>query len=176
MVFRIDSPGNAGNLWVGGNPFQSIPGTVISPDWLNAVQEELVGFVESEMLVASKLDSGQVRQAVAKAVARIAGTELVFTAGATLTAGQGLLSGDAFGVVKTSVTSGQQATLQVRGIFTLPKVTTDVIAQHVRVYWDNAAGKITTTSSGNRTVGVATAAAGNGATSVMVLLSGPPNL
>lgn len=176
MVFRIDSPGSAAGAWVGGNPFGGVQGTVISPDWLNAYQEELAGLVEAEGIALSKLDSTQVRQAILKAIARVSGSELVFTAGANLTAGQGLLSGDAFGVVKASVLTGAQATLQVRGTFTLPKVTADVIALHARVYWDNGGGKITTTASGNRTAGVAAMDAGNGATSVSVLLSGPPNL
>lgn len=176
MVFRIDSPGSQGGLFVGGQPLAEEEGTIIAADWLNAVQEELVTFCEGEGIAPNKLDATQVRQAVLHAIARLAGVELVFTAGAGLTAGQGLLSGDVFGVVKATVLSGQQATLQVRGTFTLPKVTGDAVSLHQRVYWDNAQGKLTTTASGNRSAGVAAAAAGAGTTSMSLLLQGPPNL
>lgn len=176
MVYRIDSPGSVGGTWVGGNPFAAVAGTVIAADWLNAYQEELASLVEAEGIALSKLDNTQLRQAILKLVARVAGSELHFTAGAALTAGQGLLSGDAFGVVKSSVAMGEEVTLQVLGTFTLPKTTTDVIALHQRVYWNNGTLKVTTTAGGNRSIGVASAAAGNGATTVSVLLSGPPNL
>lgn len=176
VVFRIDSPGSAGGVFVGGNPFAEVDGTIVSADWLNAMQEELVGLVEAEGITPNKLDATQVRAAILRLAARIAGAELVFTAGTGLTAGQGLLSGDAFGVVKATVSSGQEATLQVRGIFTLPKVSGDTFALHARVYWDNAQGKLTTTSSGNRSAGVVTVAAGVGVTTASVLLQGPPNL
>jgi len=176
MVFRIDSPGSQAGAWVGGSPFAAVRGTVISPDWMNALQEELCTLVENEGLALSKLDATQVRQAILRLAARVGGVELVFTAGANLTAGQGLLSGDAFGVVKASVLTGQSATLQVLGTFVLPKVSGDSIALHQRVYWDAGAGKVTTTAGGNRSAGVATAAAGVGVTSCSVLLSGPPNL
>lgn len=176
MVFRIDSPGSAGGTWVGGNPFAEVQGTIISPDWMNAFQEELVGLVEAEGLVPSKLDSTQVRAAVLALVARVAGVELLFTAATNLTAGEGLLSGDAFGVVKNSVLATETATLVVRGTFPLPKTAGDSIALHQRVYWDDGAGEVTTTAAGNRSIGVATAAAGVGVTVVSVLLSGPPNV
>lgn len=176
MVFRIDSPGSSAGVWVGGNPFAAVDGTVISADWMNAVQEELCGLVEGEGFSLSKVDATQVRTAILALVARLAGVELVFTAGANLTAGQGLLSGDVFGVVKVSVLSGQQATLLVRGAFTLPKTAADTFALHQRVYWDNGTAKLTTTAGGNRSVGVATAAAGAGTTSAALMLQGPPNL
>jgi predicted RecA/RadA family phage recombinase len=176
MVFRIDSPGSQGGAWVGGSPFAGVSGTVISADWMNAFQEELVSLVEAEGLAPSKLDATQVRQAVLRLVARVAGVELSFTAGAALTAGQGLLSGDAFGVVKATVGIGGTAVLQVLGTFTLPKVSGDAITLHQRVYWNAGTSQVTTTAGGNRSIGVSTAAAGAGTTSVSVLLSGPPNL
>lgn len=163
-------------MFVGGSPFAGIAGTVIAADWLNDKQEELVTLVEAEGISPSKADHTQLRQAILAAIARIAGVELAFTAGANLTAGQGLLIVDTFGVVKSSVLTGAAARLQVLGTFTLPKVTTDVLAQGAKLYWDNTAGKLTSTSSGNRLVGVCAVAAGNGATSVSALLSGPPNV
>lgn len=176
MVFRIDSPGSAGGAWVGGSPFADVDGTVISPDYMNAVQEELVTFVEAEGLAPSKTDSTQLRAAAIRLAARLAGAWLTFTAAGSLTGGQGFLAVDVFGVILASVTAGQTATLQVRGTFTLPKVSGDTFAFGTRLYWDAGTGKLTTTSSGNRTVGVSTAVFAPGTTSASVALSGPPNL
>lgn len=176
MVHRIDSLGNQGGQWVGGSPFAGIRGTIIAADWLNAFQEELVGLVEAEGLSPTKADVSQIRQAILIIAARLAGSELYFTAGAALTAGDPLLSGDAFGVIKDSVAMGETATLQVRGTFPLPKDTADDIALHAHVYWDDGAGEVTLTAGGNRSIGVAAVAAGVGITTIQVALSGPPSL
>lgn len=176
MVHRIDSPGSVGGAWVGGNPFDGIEGTVAAPDWLNAFQEELVSLVEAEGLTPTKANTTQVREAILRLVARVSGGELSFTTGVALTAGEGLLSGDVFGVVKESVGIAATATLQVAGTFVLPKVPADAIALHARLYWNAGLGQVTTTAGANRTIGVATAAAPAATTSVSVLLSGPPNL
>lgn len=176
MAFRIDSPGSVAGTWVDGSPFASIDGTVIAAQWMNALQEEVDGVIEGEGITLSKLDNGQLRQAILALVARVAGVELPFTAPSSLTAGQGFLSGDVFGVVKASAAIATSAILLVRGIFTLPKVTADTFALHARVYWDNGLGKLTTTAAGNRSAGVVTVAAGPGTTVASLLLQGPPNL
>ena len=46
-MFKIDSEGATGaNLFTEGDPSLSIPATVVSDEWLNEVQEELVLVVE----------------------------------------------------------------------------------------------------------------------------------
>lgn len=69
---------------------------------------------------------------------------------------------------------GKTGSVRICGVFELAKATTDVIAQGAKVYWSTTNSNITTTASGNTEAGVATAAAGNGATTVAVLLNGVP--
>lgn len=64
-MFRIDSEGaTLDNKFTEGDPQLGVPATVVSADWLNAVQEELAGFVEYNGLVLSKLDSTQLKNAM----------------------------------------------------------------------------------------------------------------
>lgn len=173
---RIDSQGSQGGQWVGGSPFAGIPGTIIAADWMNLLQEEVCGLIEAAGFSLSGADATQLRQAIAAMIAGAAGAEITFTAGAALTAGQGFASGDVFGVIKASVAMGETATVIVLGTFTLPKNPPDNVAQFARLYWDAGNSRLTTTAGGNRSAGVATAAAGVGVTSVSVRLSGPPNV
>jgi predicted RecA/RadA family phage recombinase len=175
-MFRIDAPGHVGNRFVGGNPFFGVEGTTLSADFANAVMDELAGFIESEGLVLSKLDSAQLAQAVALAVRRLTGGVLDFTAPANLTAGDGLLVGDTFGVVVATVLIAQPAQLYTLGRFTLPKEAADSFTPGPRLYWNAGTAKLTTTAAGNRTVGVSAVTAAPGTTSAAVILSGPPNL
>lgn len=59
-MFKIDSEGaTVDNLFTEGDPQQGIPATVVSDDWLNAVQQELVTVVES---VGIDLVKGEIDQ------------------------------------------------------------------------------------------------------------------
>jgi len=175
-MFRTDAQGHQGNRFVGGNPFAGVNGTKVTADWLNAVQEDLCLLIEEEGIVLDKLDDEQLTEAVHKAIRRLAGGRLAFTAGANLTAGDGLLVEDAFGVVEETVLSGNPAAILVLGTYTLPKVAADSWGPGKRLYWDAGASKLTTTSAGNRTAGVAAATAAVASTTASVTLSGPPNL
>lgn len=68
---------------------------------------------------------------------------------------------------------GVTGAAQICGTFRLPKTPADVIAQGALVYLTSV-GVITTTAAGNTLAGIAFNAAGNGATSVEVLLNGLP--
>lgn len=47
---RIDSPtATVDNKFTEGNPALSVPATVVSADWLNAIQEEICAVIESEI-------------------------------------------------------------------------------------------------------------------------------
>jgi predicted RecA/RadA family phage recombinase len=59
-----------------------------------------------------------------------------------------------------------------RGVFTAPKATGQVWAEGAILYWDDAAGKFTTTPDGNLRSGCAVAAAGSSATTGSVRLDG----
>jgi len=105
-----------------------------------------------------------------------AGDAIDIIAPAALTAGQGLLLGDIFGVVASDAASSAAAVLHTEGVFTLRKATGTINAG-VRVFWDDTAKRVTTTTTSNRCIGwhVGTAAnAGADNTEILVKL-GQPN-
>lgn len=92
-------------------------------------------------------------------------------AGGALT-GEGLLSGNIFGVVACSAGPGELLELALIGVYTLPKATAAVLTAGVRVAWDNTAKNINVPGAGRFPVGIATEAVGSGTTSVAVRLDG----
>ena len=96
------------------------------------------------------------------------GDVLNFTAGANVSSGQPVLIGKRLGIALSDVASGANGSLAVEGVFTVTKVTADVVGQGELLYWDAAASKLTTTSAGNTLAGYAAAAAGNGVTTVEI--------
>lgn len=76
-MHRIDSSGAATSLptpaavgtpgyWTDGDAASGTPATVIDPDWLNSIQEELVAIVLASGLSLSKTDRAQVLAALRK--------------------------------------------------------------------------------------------------------------
>ena len=59
-----------------------------------------------------------------------------------------------------------------RGVVTLPKATGQAWTEGLKLYWDDSAKKITSTSGGNTLVGVADAAAASADTTGDVRLDG----
>lgn len=163
-------------MFVGGNPILRIDGTVVTPNWLNSLQEEAAFLVESEGLTLDPLDRTQVYQALELLIRRLTGSALAFTAGADLTAGDPLLLEDAFGVVQADVRTGNAGILLLRGTFVLPKATGATWSRGEVLFWDDGAGEITTVAGGNVSAGIAASDELSGATSGSVLLSGPPSV
>jgi len=87
-------------------------------------------------------------------------------------AGEGLLSGNIFGVVAYSAGAGELVELALIGVFSLPKAAAAVLTVGMRVAWDNTAKNINVPGAGRYPVGAATEAAGNGTTTVAVRLDG----
>lgn len=77
--------------------------------------------------------------------------------------GQAALIGSIFGVASVDVLSGVDAAFVTEGVFDLPKAASQAWTIGAKIYWDNTAKNLTTTSSGNTLVGVATKAVGSGA-------------
>jgi len=100
------------------------------------------------------------------------GQVLDYTAGANIAVGDGVLVGARFGVALTAIANGKTGSVQVTGVFSVPKLSTDVIAQGALVYWDNTNKRMTTTASGNTQAGYAFAAAAASTTVVSVKLNG----
>jgi predicted RecA/RadA family phage recombinase len=103
------------------------------------------------------------------------GTVLTFTApSGGVVSGGGYIVGDKFVIAAIDAAVGTKFTGQDQGVFNLPKLSTDVIAEGVRVWWDATNSRVTVTATSNRCIGTAEAAAGNGVTTVDVLLTEAP--
>ena len=70
------------------------------------------------------------------------------------------------GVAVNDVAANTEGVFAVQGVHTLPKLSTDVVAQGALLYWDNTNLRLTLTSAGNTVAGRAFAAAGNGVATV----------
>lgn len=71
-MFRIDSPGaTEDNKFTEGDPAAGTRATVVSAEWLNAIQEELANAVEGEGAALDKENSAQLRQLFASRVIRV---------------------------------------------------------------------------------------------------------
>jgi len=80
------------------------------------------------------------------------GSTVTVTAPANVVSGQGVLVGDLFGAALSDVSSGAAVEICVEGVVRLPKAA-GTISEGARVFWDNTAGRITTTAASNRVVG-----------------------
>jgi len=100
------------------------------------------------------------------------GKTITVTAPATVTSGQLVVVGSIVRVAAFDAESGADVEVATRGVFELPKITTDVIAQGDKLYWDSAQAKLTKTpGTGSKPLaGLAVVAAGNGATTVQCSL------
>jgi predicted RecA/RadA family phage recombinase len=89
-----------------------------------------------------------------------------------LLSGTLVLVGSIIGVAATDAANGAQVELTTQGVFNLPKITTDVVTQGAKLYWNAAGSNLTITpGTGSKPlVGLATKAAGNGVTTVECLL------
>lgn len=108
------------------------------------------------------------------------GKVLQYTASSAIAAGDVVVVGKILGVALTDIANGATGSVAIDGVFTLPKVTTAVIPQGSHLLWDVSAGKFdvgTATAATGDVSGppaVAFEAAGNGATTLAVKLTGVP--
>jgi hypothetical protein len=63
-MHRIDGPGHAANMFTEGDPGTGVPRTIVTDDWANAVQEELIAVILSAALALDKPTNTQLRQAL----------------------------------------------------------------------------------------------------------------
>ena len=87
------------------------------------------------------------------------------------TSGQPVLIGTKLGVCVADIANGATGPVAVSGVYTITKLTTDVVAQGAALYWDNGNSRLTTTVGSNVYAGYAFASAGNGVTSVNIKLN-----
>jgi predicted RecA/RadA family phage recombinase len=107
---------------------------------------------------------------------KVGETDVVTVAApANVVSGQGVLVGLLFGVAIHAAASGANLAMMTEGVFRLPKATGVAINEGVRVFWDNAAGNVTTTSASNNCIGWAIGPGNyaSGATEILVRLGRP---
>lgn len=101
----------------------------------------------------------------------MSGGVIDYVAGSAVTSGQVLLIGVRVGVALAAIASGATGAVRMLGIFTIAKLSTDVVTVGAALYWDNTNSRMTLTSAGNTLAGFATAAAGNGVTTVEISIN-----
>lgn len=101
----------------------------------------------------------------------MSGEVVDYVAGSAISSGQVVLMGMRIGVALAAIASGASGAVRVKGIFTIAKLSTDVVTQGALLYWDNTNFRLTLTSAGNTLAGYATKAAGNGVTTVEINLN-----
>jgi predicted RecA/RadA family phage recombinase len=91
-----------------------------------------------------------------------------------VTAGQGVMVGSIFGVAQSDAAQNAQVEIVTRGVFDLPKDTSQSFTAGARIFWDNTNRRLTTTATGNFQVAIATqAAATSDATARVALMRVP---
>ena len=75
------------------------------------------------------------------------------------------------GVAKDDTAANATGVFYIAGVCELPKLSTDVVTQGALLYWDNTNLRLTLTSASNTVAGRAYAAAGNGVTTVQIILN-----
>ncbi len=99
------------------------------------------------------------------------GEKINITAGADLVSGQVLKVSDVIGVIGNGVSSGETAVLNRKGCYEVAKLSTDVVAQGDSLYWDDTNKEMTLDNTGNTLAGYADQTAGNGETTVRIILA-----
>lgn len=89
-----------------------------------------------------------------------------------VSSGDGVLVGNLFGVAVADYAEAATGQMVTRGVFTLPKLSTDTLTEHQKVYWDATNSRVTETSLDNYPIGVSVAVAGSGTTTAKVRLDG----
>ena len=95
------------------------------------------------------------------------GDTVTVVAPAAVNSGEGLMVGVLFGVAVSNAAINENVEILTTGVVDLPKATV-AITQGAKVFWDNTAKNVTTTSAGNTLIGCAivTAAVGDAITRV----------
>ena len=103
------------------------------------------------------------------------GNAIDHTPGSDLAAGSVVVQGELIGITKRDIATGGLGTLELTGVFDLPKATGvgEAIAVGVEVYWDVAeqVAKTNDESGANKSLGKTVVAAGDDDETVRVRLS-----
>ena len=100
------------------------------------------------------------------------GENITLPAPAAVVSGAPVLVGKLFGIAAGDAAQGAPLDLVTTGVFRLPKVSTQAVEIGAKLYFDAAAGLVTTTAGSNAYVGVAVEPAANPSGEVAVRLNG----
>ncbi len=93
------------------------------------------------------------------------------TPGSAVSNGAVVLMGATIGVALTAIAANATGAVKVTGVFTIAKLSTDVVAQGAKLYWDAGNSRLTTTVGSNTYAGRAYAAAGSGVSTVQIAIN-----
>lgn len=100
------------------------------------------------------------------------GDTIPVTAPYALASGDGCLIGALFGVAAAAAANGAPVEIVTEGVFDITALSTDTGSVGAKMYWDNAAKRLTTTVGSNVLVGVLVAAKSGTDTTARVRLDG----
>lgn len=101
------------------------------------------------------------------------GDVITVTAPADVSAGDGVLVGDIFGVAVTDAKSGAAVEIKTTGVFEMAKTNAQAwAAVGTALYWDNSGKLVTSTAGTNKLIGVNVATAANPSGTGTVRLNG----
>ncbi len=90
---------------------------------------------------------------------------------ADVTSGEGVLITSLFGVASKTVLSGETVSIATEGVYSIAKLTTDVMAVGVKVNWNDTNTELQLATSDLDNVATVVEAAGNGILVVKVKLT-----
>lgn len=99
------------------------------------------------------------------------GDAITYAHTSAVTPGQAVKIGLFLGVALGAYAANQAGAYAVKGVCNVNKLSTDVVAIGVALYWDNTNFRLTTTATGNISAGRAFSAAGSGVASVDIDLN-----
>ncbi len=91
--------------------------------------------------------------------------------GATITSGTPVLVGVRIGIASEDIPNNTTGILAMEGVFTVSKLSTDVVAQGALLYWDNTNKRLTVTATGNTVAGYAQSASAAGVATADIMLN-----
>jgi predicted RecA/RadA family phage recombinase len=99
------------------------------------------------------------------------GNYIDYTPASAVAQGVVVVQADLVCVAENAIPANTLGALSTRGVYSINKLATDVVAVGAILYWDVANSRATITASTHKVFGRAIAAAGNGATKVLALLN-----
>jgi len=88
------------------------------------------------------------------------GNTLTITAGADIVSGGGVLAGAIFGIAAGDIAEGSEGTINLTGVYDLPKQASQAWTVGAKIYWDAGNARCTTTANSNTLIGIAVLATG----------------